>query len=104
MKLFQKAVVGSIFILMRIQILDPHWKKMEWIQILTNENVQTVLFFFSLFLSSKLVNHSEFCIIYFYLTILIFVLRPTFFVLIDNSLLDPDPWIRIFLRIRIQEA
>ena len=41
---------------------------------------------------------------YFYLTILIFVLRATFFVLIDNSLLDPDPWIRIFLRIQIQEA
>ena len=53
MKLFQKAVVGSIFILMRIQIQDPHWKKMEWIQILRNENVQTVLFFFFAFFIIK---------------------------------------------------
>ena len=80
-------VIRIHLILMRIRILDPHWKKMDpghepffqvyWI-------VKIFFFFFPLKLDEPFRDQEIF--------------------IISLCSLDPDSWIRIFLRIRIQEA
>jgi len=88
-------------ILMRIlmQILDPHWKKNGsgsrlWIFLyyllnLFDKAIFKITFLFFSLIFINLMNHSE--MIQFFLQFWLIFLP-----------LDPDPWIRIFFRIRIQ--
>ena len=73
------SVLRIQLILMRIRILDPHWKK--WIRI----RIQDISLKFTEFFLTKQ-NFKIFGLISF------------------ACPLNPDPWIRIFLQIRIQEA
>ena len=114
-------------ILMRIRILNTHWKKMDpdpnpdpdpghfykiyWIFV-TKNNFQIFCFIFShifiLNLDKQFRNEEIFIISFFSskLQILVLGVKNVFFCsfwLIFYPL-DPDPLIRIFLRIRIQKA
>ena len=106
------------FILMRIWILDPHWKKWIRIQVisikcteffLTKQNFQFCCFIFFAYFYPKTwwpIRNQEYFISLFSL-VHIWGLRVNFLLLqffVDFCPLDPDPWIRIFFRIRIQEA
>ena len=101
---------------MRIRILDPHWEK--WIQVISlkfteffnKKNFKFLVLFFSLIFILKLdepFRNEEIFIISLFSKVQIwgFGVKKIFcsFWLIFYPL-DPDPWIRIFLRIRIQEA
>ena len=101
-------------ILMRIRILDPHW-----IQVISSRFpefflTKIILKFFVLFFSLIFIlkldepfrNEEIFIISLFLSSDLGFMRKKRFFCsfwLIFYPL-DPDPWIRIFLQIRIQEA
>ena len=98
----------------RIGILDLHWKKGIWIQVMIFSLRFTDLF--------RVTNYFSSYFAYFYAKtwwtiqrsgnfylsfrkVNILVLRVIFLqFLVDIFPMDPDPWIRIFLRIRIQEA
>ena len=98
-------------ILMRIRILDPHWKKMNpdpgyffkiyWF-FLHSKIFKFVLFFLLIFMLNldEPFRNRKISIISLFSIFQVWVLRVNFAVLIDNL----DNWIRIFFRIRIQEA
>ena len=100
---------------MRIRILDPHWKKngcgfrlfsLNLLTFfLTKQNFQIFCLIFSLICMLKLdepFRNQEIFIMSLFSIFQIWGLR-VFFLLIFIPF-DPDPWICIFLRIRIQEA
>ena len=101
----------------RIRILDLHWKKMDpdpdpghffkiyWIFITLN-NFQNWSVIFILKLDELFRNEENFIISFFSkFQILVLGVKEFFFsVWLIFYPLDPDPWIRIFLRIRIQKA
>ena len=87
---------------MRIRILGPQWEKMVQIWIFKF----VVLFFPLIFMRQldELFRNQEIFTISFFNS---WVLRVNFFccsIWLIFYPLDPDPWIRKFLRIRIQEA
>ena len=104
-------------ILMRIRILDQHWKKTDpdpghlfkiyWI-FLTKQNFQICcLTFFAYFYAKTwwtIQKSGNFYNLSFYY--LFWFWEKTFFCSfwLIFCLLDPDPWIRIFVRIRFQES
>ena len=110
-KIHLEPVLMNLLILMRIRILDPHWKKINPDPGYFYKIYWIFLTFFSHIFILKLDNQSEMRKIFqslFFSKVQILVARrkKVFFCsfwLIFYPL-DPDPWICIFLRIRIQEA
>ena len=107
-------------ILIRIRILNLHWKKMDpdqnpdpgyflkiyWI-FLTKQNFKICLIFLLIFMLNEPFRNQEIFSISLFSIVQIWVLRvklkkKSFWLIFCP--LDPDTWIRIFLRIRIQEA